>query len=117
MEEFRGNINSIIKSFLNIEVSNVPIHYIENLEFYKCIKRNFPLESEKYDNIERVKDVYRYYSKIIPGLYKWNEKAVFIKKEERFSDLIKDDILELPFSKVKDLIKRSRRNGKSFKIN
>ena len=68
---------------MNIDVRDVPIIYVGDFEFYKYIKRNFSLEPERYEDVDQVKQRYRLYCELIPGLYKWKEKAVIIKKNRK----------------------------------
>ena len=38
----------------------------------------------EYHDIEQIKRRYHLYCEIIPGLYKWKDKIIYIKKKERF---------------------------------
>ncbi len=77
-------VYNCIENYVNINVQDVPISYVDNLEFYRCIKDNFPLDPIRYNNIEKVKDLYRLYCEIIPGMYKWRERKIFIKEEKKY---------------------------------
>ncbi|MGV9172706.1 MAG: hypothetical protein ACOC35_09065, partial [Promethearchaeia archaeon] len=70
-----------IKKHLDLDVSDIPVMYVTNFEFYKCIKKNYKLRSESYEDIESVKERYRILCEIIPGMFKWKENKVYIKNE------------------------------------
>ncbi len=73
-----------IKQNLGLDVSDVPVLYVNNLDFYKCIKNNYRLSSEAYQDLVSVKERYRILCEIIPGMFKWNEEKVFIKIEAKY---------------------------------
>lgn len=85
IKEIKEKVLSCIKKCLNIDFRDVPIYYIENFNFYKIIKRNYIIEKELYNDIERVKERYKLLCEIIQGLYKWKEKRVIIKLQEKFN--------------------------------
>jgi len=80
----KEKVINCIKNNLNIDVSEVPISYMDNIDFYKVIKQNYKLSSETYQNIELVKERYKLLCEIIPGLYKWKDEKVYIKNEAKF---------------------------------
>lgn len=76
-------IYNCIQIYLNLDVRGVPIQYLDNFAFYKCIKSNYNLFLSHNDDIDLIKETYAYYCKIIPGLYKWKEETIYIKETER----------------------------------
>ena len=72
-----------IYRYLNLDVRDVPIQYLDIIMFYKCIKSNYNLFLSNNDDLDLIKEKYAYYSKIIQGLYKWKEKTIYIKETER----------------------------------
>lgn len=81
--EIKERALTCIERWLGIDARNVPILYVENFDFYKIIKNNYTIEKELYDDIERIKERYKLLCEIIQGLYKWKEKKVIIKVQER----------------------------------
>ncbi len=80
----KEKVINCIKKYLNIDVIKVPVFYLNNIDFYKCIKHNYKLSSETYQDIKSVKERYKLLCEIIPGLYKWKDEKVYIKNEAKF---------------------------------
>lgn len=80
---FKMKVIKCIKNYLDIDVSDVPVSYVDTISFYKCIKENYKLSSETYQDIELVKERYKLLCEIIPGLYKWKDEKVYIKNEAK----------------------------------
>jgi len=78
-KEIKSKALNCIKKWLDLDLAEVPILYVDNFEFYKVIKSNYMIEQEYYNNIESLKLRFRYLCEIIQGLYKWKEKSVYIK--------------------------------------
>jgi hypothetical protein len=66
---------------LKIKTDDVPIFYLNSLEYYKCIKSNSTLPNSYFENIEFVKQLYINACEITPGMYKYKEKKIVIKSE------------------------------------
>ena len=76
-------IYNCIHKYLNLDVRDVPIQYLDIIAFYKCIKSNYNLFLSQNDDLDLIKEKYAYYCTIIQGLYKWKEKTIYIKETER----------------------------------
>lgn len=74
-----------IENHLDINVREVPILYVNNFDFYKCIKSNYKFNPEDYVNVEIIKSQYKILCEVISGLYKWKEKSIYIKEEARLN--------------------------------
>lgn len=70
-----------INSILDLNVTDVPIKYVDPFHFYKKIKSNYPLPKPLYEDVGFVKEHYQLICEIIPGIYKWKERSVIIKNE------------------------------------
>lgn len=66
---------------LDLVVDAVTINYIDLMRFYQCIKRNYPLEDE---DIYKYREKCAFRTKITPGLYKWEEREIYIKEYAKF---------------------------------
>ena len=83
--KLREKIIKCIDQMLGINARDVQVNYIDTFDFYKKIKSNYELGPEMYSDLENVKERYKFFCEIIPGLYKWKEKTVFIKIEEKYN--------------------------------
>ncbi|GAH14962.1 unnamed protein product [marine sediment metagenome] len=43
------------------------------------------MRGKENNDLDNVKERYKFFCEIIPGLYKWKEKTVFIKIEEKYN--------------------------------
>lgn len=80
----KKKVINCIREQLNLDVSDVPVLYVNNFKFYKCIKKNYKLSSESYQDIESIKERYKFLCEVIPGLYKWKDEKIYIKNEAKF---------------------------------
>ncbi len=83
-KQSKNRVLTCIREHLNLDVSDTPILYVNNYEFYKCIKDNYKLSSESYQDIEFTKERYKFLCEIIPGLFKWKDEKIYIKNEAKF---------------------------------
>ena len=82
--QYKEKIINCIQRHLGLNVRDVPVLYVDLVDFYKCIKSNYQLSSEFYDDIEGVKDRYKFLCEVISGLYKWKDKKIYIKNKSKF---------------------------------
>ncbi|HUX99977.1 MAG TPA: hypothetical protein VMV49_10525 [Candidatus Deferrimicrobium sp.] len=87
LNEIKNSIYKCTNQFLKIEVSDVPIEYVNDLEFFRYLKSNSHLSPE-YFEIEDVNLFYRMSCEITPGIYKYREKKVIIKTENKFDSCL-----------------------------
>ena len=80
----KKEVINCIKKYLSLDVSDVPVLYVNNFKFYKCIKQNYKLSSESYQDVESIKERYKFLCVSIPGLYKWKDEKIYIKNEAKF---------------------------------
>jgi len=71
-----------INRFLGIDVSDVPIEYVNDINFFRYLKDNSHL-SPSYFEIEDVNLFYRMSCEITPGIYKYRERRVIIKIQHK----------------------------------
>jgi len=82
--KYNKNLQKIyecIETHLGINVKDVLIKYVDLIDFYKYIKSNYDLSLNSQENPELIKDMYYFFCKNIPGMYKRKEKSVIIKEE------------------------------------
>lgn len=70
-----------IETYLNLNVRNVPIDYLNFHDFVFCIKKNFPLLKRVYESPEAIRRLFQDTCDIIKGLYKKRERRIKIKFE------------------------------------
>jgi len=72
-----------INYWLEIDVRDVPILYVNDTEYFLCIKKNFTITFDKKRNIDFLIELFRFVCEITPGLYKHDEKKIYIKFKEK----------------------------------
>ena len=64
-----------IEKILKINVRDVPISYLNEIEFLRIIQSNINLSLDVIEDIQVLKEFYVEFCKRIPGLYKWREDS------------------------------------------
>lgn len=82
--QYKEKVIECTQHYLDLDVRDVPTFYVDNIQFYKCIKNNYQLSSESYNDMELIKERYKLLCEMIQGLYKWKEKKIYIKKEVKY---------------------------------
>jgi len=72
-----------INHYVGIDVKDVPVKYVGILDFYYCIKHNYSLDLEFFTT-DQIKERYAYLCQIVNGLYKWQEKIIYIKQQFKY---------------------------------
>ena len=105
------NVYGCIELHLKINVRDVPVLYLNEIEFLRCIKSNVNLSLDYIKDIEALKGFYIEFCKRIPGIYKWREKTVYIKAIERgdmsllLSELLYAKSITQTHKEIKDWIR------------
>jgi len=104
-------IYQCIEYFLGLNVRDVPIKYLNLIEFYQTIKSNTKLPKELYNDPDFIKEFFRNACDITQGMYKWKEKMVIIKEIHKhdssmlLTELIHSKSITQNFKEIEDWIK------------
>ncbi len=74
-------VYNCINLHLKINTRNIPLLYVNLHEFYLCLKSNIQV---LVNNPQLLRELCLHYCEIIPGLYKYREKTVFIKNSHKY---------------------------------
>lgn len=107
-KQSKSRVINCIKQNLDLDVSDISIKHVNNFDFYKCIKQNYDLSSESYQDIESIKERYKLLCLIIPGLFKWKDEKIYIKTDSKydFSLLLVELLHSKSITKGKNWIKK-----------
>jgi len=83
LREELQKVYNCIKNYLQIDVSDVPIVYMNSYDYYRCIKTNVTSALQFHKKPEFLNELYMFYCECVSGLYKRREKRVVIKEESK----------------------------------
>ncbi|TFG03088.1 MAG: hypothetical protein EU529_16530 [Promethearchaeota archaeon] len=104
-------VYNCIENHLKLNLRDVPISYLNEIEFLRCIKSNINLSLDVINDIEVIKEIYIEFCRRIPGLYKWRERTVYIKEREKadmsllLSELLHAKSITQGYKQIEDWIR------------